>query len=151
MPADDPSGSGPIRRYFRPSQVWVSEAANDRFPFYLRQVAVSVGKIIERRQPEALKKLRINARLRVLNNPLTVVEQARFLAEQYAAGSVRPHYEPQLVNLYNATWKVIGDRHAADPQSIGPAVADMPLMVRRRGQLAVVNSGQRVQADLCPR
>ena len=142
LPADDPSGSGPVRRYFRPSHVWVSGAANDRFPFYLRQVAVSVSKIIERRQSEALKKLKINARLRVLNNPQTVVEQARFLAEQYAAGSVRPHYEPQLVNLYNATWKVIGDRQVADLQSAGPAVADMPLMVRRRGQLAVVTPGK---------
>ena len=50
-----PPGAALSGVYFRPSHVWVSGAANDRFPFYLRQVAVSVSKIIERRQPEALK------------------------------------------------------------------------------------------------
>lgn len=142
LPADDPSSTGPTRRYFRPGEVWVSGAMNERFPFYLRQVAVSVGKVIERRQNEVLKPLRVNARLRVLNNPATVVQQARFLAEQYAAGTVRAHYEPQLVNLYNSTWRMIGERHAADPQSLAPVSADTPLLVRRRSQLTVVVPGK---------
>lgn len=135
LPADDPSSEGSVRRFYRPSDVWVS--SNERFPFYLRQVAVTIGKIIDRRQPDALNKLRIYARLRVLNDPATAIEQARFLASQYSAGTVRPHYEQQLANLYNATWKLIADKHAGDPQATGKAANDMPILVRRRANLAV--------------
>lgn len=140
LPADDPSSEGPVRRFYRPSDVWV--ASNERFPFYLRQVAVSIGKIIDRRQPDALKKLRGYGRLRVLNDASTAIEQSHFLASQYAAGTVRPHYEQQLANLYNATWKVIADKHAADPQATGKAVNDMPILVRRRSDLAVTTPGR---------
>jgi hypothetical protein len=142
LPAEDPSPNGPVRRFFRAADVWVPGAANERFPFYLRQISVSIGKIIDRRQPEALRKLRAYARLRVLNDPATVVEQARFLAVQYAAGTVRPHYESQLSNLYNATWKLIAEKHAADPQAIGKAENDMPILVRRSANLAVAIPGQ---------
>lgn len=135
LPADDPSSEGPGRRFYRPSDVWVS--SNERFPFYLRQVAVTISKIIDRRQPDALSKLRTYGHLRVLNDPATAIEQARFLASQYAAGTVPPHYEQQLANLYNATWKLIADRHAADPQATGKATNDMPILVRRRAGLAV--------------
>ncbi|QIO48174.1 DUF3883 domain-containing protein (plasmid) [Rhizobium leguminosarum bv. trifolii] len=142
LPADDPSSDGPVRSFYRPADVWVSGAANDRFPFYLRQVAVSIGKIIDRRQPDALRKLRTFGRLRVLNDPATAIDQARFLASQYAAGTVRPHYEPQLTNLYNATWKIIADKHAADPNATGKAANDMPILVRRRADLAVAIPGK---------
>lgn len=135
LPADDPSSEGPVRRFYRPSDVWVS--SNERFPFYLRQVAVAIGRIIDRRQPDALKKLRVYGRLRLLNDPAIALDQARFLASQYAAGTVRPHYEQQLANLYNATWKVIADKHAADPQATGKVANDMPILVRRRADLAV--------------
>jgi hypothetical protein len=135
LPAEDPSSEGPVRRFYRPSNVWVS--SNERFPFYLRQVAVAIGRIIDRRQPDALKKLRIYGRLRLLNDPAIALDQARFLASQYAAGTVRPHYEQQLANLYNATWKVIADKYAADPQATGKAANDMPILVRRRADLAV--------------
>lgn len=135
VPADDPSSEGPTRRFYRPSDVWVS--SNERFPFYLRQVAVTIGKIIDRRQPDALKKLRKYGHLRVLNDPATAIEQARFLASQYAAGTVRPHYEQQLANLYNTTWKAIADKHAADPQATAKTANDMPILVRRRADLAV--------------
>jgi hypothetical protein len=135
LPADDPSSDGPVRRFYSPSDVWVS--SNERFPFYLRQVAVTIGRIIDRRQPDALKQLRIYGRLRLLNDPAIALDQARFLASQYAAGTVRPHYEQQLANLYNATWKVIADKHAADPQATGKAANDMPILVRRRADLAV--------------
>ena len=137
LPADDPSSEGPVRHFYRPSDVWVS--SNERFPFYLRQVAVTISKIIDRRQPDALKKLRIYGRLRVLNDPATAIEQARFLASQYAAGTVRPHYEQQLANLYNATWKVIADKHAGDPQATSMVENDMPVLVRRRADLAVTD------------
>lgn len=135
LPADDPSSEGLVRRFYRPSDVWVS--SNERFPYYLRQVAVTIGKTIDRRQPDALKQLRIYGRLRVLNDPATAIEQACFLASQYAAGTVRPHYEQQLANLYNATWKVIADKHAGDPQATSKAANDMPILVRRRTDLAV--------------
>jgi hypothetical protein len=135
LPVDDPSSEGPVRHFYRPSDVWVS--SNERFPFYLRQVAVAIGRIIDRRQPEALKNLRTYGRLRLLNDPEIALDQALFLASQYAAGTVRPHYEQQLSNLYNATWKVIADRHAADPQATGKAPNNMPILVRRRADLAV--------------
>jgi hypothetical protein len=135
LPADDPSPEGPIRHFYRPSDVWVS--SNERFPFYLRQVAVTIGKVIDRRQPDALKKLRTYGRLRVLNDPATAIEQARFLGSQYASGTVRPHYEQQLANLYSATWKLIADKHAGDPQATGKATNDMPILARRRSDLAV--------------
>ena len=136
LPADDPSSEGPVRRFYQPSDVWVS--SNERFPFYLRQVAVAIGRIIDRRQPDALKKLRIYGQLRLLNDPAIALDQARFLASQYAAGTVRPHYEQQLANHYNATWKVIADKHAADPHATGKAANDMPILVRRRADLAVI-------------
>ena len=142
LPAEDPSSGDPVRRFYKAADVWVASAANDRFPFFLRQIAVSINKVIDRLQPEALRKLRSYAHLRVLNNPLTVVEQARFLAAQYSAGTVRPHYEPQLVNLYNSTWKVIADKHASDPQAITKASNDMPILVRRGADLAVAVPGK---------
>lgn len=135
LPADDPTPEGPVRKFYRPSDIWIS--SNDRFPFYLRQVAVSIGKIIDRRQPDALKKLRIFGHIRVLNDPGTAIEQAYFLASQYAAGTVRPHYEQQLANLYSVTWKTIADKHAGDPQATRKAPEDMPILVRRRSDLAV--------------
>ncbi len=136
LPADDPSSEGPVRRFYRPSDVWVS--SNERFPFYLRQVAVGIGRIIDRLQPDALKKLRIYGQLRLLNDPAIALDQARFLASQYAAGTVRPHYEQQLANLYNATWKVLADRHEADPHATGKAANDMSILVRRRADLVVI-------------
>jgi Domain of unknown function (DUF3883) len=142
LPADDPSPHGPVRRFYRPADIWVSGTASDRFPFYLRQIAVSIGKIIDRRQPEALRNMRVYARLRVLNNSSTIIEQAHFLAEQFAAGTVRAHYEPQRTNLYNITWKAIADKYAADALSVGKASADMPLLVKRRGDLAVAIPGR---------
>lgn len=135
LPADDQSPDGPIRRFYRPSDVWVSN--NERFPFFLRQAAVTISKAIDRRQPEALKKLRNYGRLRVLNDPSTAIDQACFLASQYAAGTVRPHFEPQLANLYNVTWKIIADRHVLNPLATGKAPSDMPLLVRRRANLTV--------------
>ncbi|MCA3080979.1 MAG: hypothetical protein ING71_19605, partial [Rhodocyclaceae bacterium] len=33
LPADDPSTDGPVRRFYRPTDVWVSN--NERFPFFL--------------------------------------------------------------------------------------------------------------------
>ncbi|WP_299363933.1 hypothetical protein [uncultured Paracoccus sp.] len=105
-------------------------------------MAVSVAKIIDRRQPDAIRKLRTFGQLRVLNDPATAIEQARFLASQYAAGTVRPHYEPQLTNLYNATWKVLADKHAAEPRAAEKAGNDMPILVRRRGDLVVAIPGK---------
>ncbi len=142
LPAEDPSSGGPIRHFYRAADIWVAGAANDRFPFFLRQISVSINKVIDRLQPEALHRLRSYARLRVLNNPLTVVDQACFLAAQYFAGIVRPHYEPQLVNLYNSTWKMIADKHAADPQAIAKPANDMPILFRRGTNLAVAIPGK---------
>jgi Domain of unknown function (DUF3883) len=139
VPADDPSPAGPVRSHYRPCDVWV--AGNDRFPFYLRQIAVSLGKVIERAPPDALERLVGKANLRILNAGATLLDQVRFLAEQFACGAVSRHYEPQLVNLYNATWKAITDRQVSDLRSIVSADARMPLLVRRSGELAMVVPG----------
>lgn len=141
IPADDPTPAGIVRSHYRPCQVWVAGMANDRFPFYLRQIAVSLSKAIERTQPFGLRRLVGEADLRILNAQATLVDQARFLAEQFASGVVSRHYEPQLANLYNATWKGIADRQASDPQLLARASARMPLLARRGGELAVVTPG----------
>ncbi|OYU72926.1 MAG: hypothetical protein CFE32_22375, partial [Alphaproteobacteria bacterium PA3] len=50
LPTDEVSPEGPVRRFYRLSDVWVSN--NERFPYYLRQVAITIGKVIDRRQPD---------------------------------------------------------------------------------------------------
>ncbi|WP_375460069.1 sacsin N-terminal ATP-binding-like domain-containing protein [uncultured Enterovirga sp.] len=140
LPADDPTPAGPVRRHYRPAHVWVS-SGSDRYPPYLRQMAMQPHRTIERRQPEALRQLTDWGKLRVLGSRDTLVEQLGFLTEQFAAGVVGRYYEPQLANLYGATWRAVADRHAAEPAWPGAAPPGLRVLARRNGELTAVTPG----------
>ncbi len=144
IPADDPTPGGSARAHYRPCDVWIS-AGNERFPPYLRQVAIGVGRAIERRQPDAFQKLVRWGHLRVLNSRDCLIQQLGFLADQFAAGGVGRYYEPQLSNLYGATWRAIADRHAAEPAWPGPAPSELRVLARRKGELIAVVPGAKEQ------
>ncbi len=147
LPADNPAPGGAERHHYRPADVWAGSGI-ERYPPYLRQLALPVHRVLERRQPEALQKLSKWADLRVLGRRDTLVEQLAFLADQFGAGGVGRYYEPQLANLYAATWRAVADRHAALPEWPGPAKAQMKLLVRRAGELTVLTPGGKSAAPI---
>lgn len=141
MPADDPrAGTEAVRGHFRPRDVWTA-APGERFPYYLRQPAVALSKAIERAGETARARLVDHARLRVLNRPATLLEQARFLAAQFHSGAVSRYYEPQFLNLYNGAWKGVADRHALEPAAFANVSPPALLVVRRGGEVAAVAPG----------
>ena len=135
MPADDPQASEAVRGHFAPCDVWISGASGERFPYYLRQPAVALSKAIERVGEAGRERLTGLARLRVLWERTTLLEQTRFLADQFRSGTVNRHYEPQFVNLYSATWKAIADWYATDPSAFANATVPELLVVRRGSEL----------------
>lgn len=141
MPADDPQPSGAVRGHFAPCDVWVAGAPGERFPYYLRQPAVALSKAIERLGEAGRGRLTKCARLRVLGERVTLLDQARFLADQFRRGTVNRHFEPQFINLYGATWRAIVDRYASDPRAFAGATAPECLVVRRGSELR--QAGQR--------
>ena len=141
MPADDPRASGAVRGHFAPCDVWISGASGERFPYYLRQPAVALSKAIERVGEAGRDRLIGLARLRVLGERKTLLEQARFLADQFRSETVKRHYEPQFINLYSATWKAIPDWYATDANAFAEVTAPEYLVVRRRSELLVAAPG----------
>ena len=151
MPADDPQASGAVRGHFVPCDVWISGASGERFPYYLRQPAVALSKAIERVSEAGRKRLIRHARLRVLGKRTTLLEQARFLADQFRSGTVSRHYEPQFINLYSLTWKAIADRYATDPNSFAEATVPELLVVRRGSELLSAAPGTVDAPPVCVR
>ena len=135
MPADDPQESGAVRGHFAPCDVWIASASGERFPYFLRQPAVGLSKAIERLGEAGRERLIKRARLRVLGERSILIDQARFLAEQFRRRTVNRHYEAQFANLYSATWKVIADRYASEPSAFAEAGAPECLVVRRNSEL----------------
>ena len=135
MPADDPQVSGAVRGHFAPRDVWISGASGERFPYYLRQPAVALSKAIERVGEAGRERLTSLARLRVLGDRKTLLEQARFLAHQFRSGTVNRHYEPQFINLYSTTWKAIADWYASDPSAFTEVTVPEFLVVRQGSEL----------------
>ncbi|MBE3640520.1 sacsin N-terminal ATP-binding-like domain-containing protein [Mangrovicoccus algicola] len=140
MPAEEPSADGGRRGHYRLSEIWVSNGI-DRYPYYLRQLTARTARALDRAPPNAARRLKEFSLLRTLNQPGTQFAQLGFLAQQYEAGSVSQHYEPFLANLYNLTWKTAADRHAVEPQFPGTPDPEMPLLVRKAGDLMVVVPG----------
>ena len=138
MPADDPQTSGAVRSHFAPRDVWISGASGERFPYYLRQPAVALSKAIERVGEAGRERLTRHARLRVLGERTMLLEQARFLADQFRSRTVNRHYEPQFINLYSSTWKAIADWYATDPETFAKATVPEFLIVRRGSELLAV-------------
>ncbi len=152
MPADDPQKSGEsVRGHFAPCDVWISGASGERFPYFLRQPAVVLAKAIARVGESGREYLTKHARLRVLWEPTTLLEQARFLAEQFGSGTVDRHYEPQFINVYSATWKAIADSFATNPNAFATAKAPEYLVVRRGSELSVAAPGTANTPPICVR
>ena len=151
MPADDPQTTEAVRDYFAPCDVWISGTLDERFPYYLRQPAVALARAIERIGGVGRAHLVARAGLRVLGAQPTLLEQARFLADQYRKGTVSRHYEPQFINLYSATWRAVADRYATDAQSFGKATVPEFLVARRRSELLAVSPGTADAPPICVR
>ena len=141
MPADDPQASEAARGHFAPCDVWIAGASSERFPYYLRQPAVALSRAFDRVGEAGRERLTGLARLRVLMESGTLLEQARFLSDQFHSGTVSRHYEPQFVNLYSATWKAVADRYATDPETVAEAAVPEFLVVRRGGELLAAAPG----------
>ena len=151
MPADDPQPSGAVRGHFGPCEVWIAGTSGERFPYFLRQPAVALSKAIERLGEAGRERLTKHARLRVLGERTTLLDQARFLADQFRRGTVNRHYEPQFINLYSATWKAITDRYATNPNAFDEAAAPEWLVVRRGSELLAVAPGTADTPTICVR
>ena len=151
MPAEDPQETEAVRGHFPPSDVWISAASGERFPYYLRQPAVALAKAIERTGDVGRGNLVARAGVRVLGERSTLLEQARFLANQYRNGTVSRHYEPQFINLYNSTWRAIADWYATDAQTFDTGTVPEFLVVRRRSELFAVSPGAADTPPICVR
>ena len=151
MSADDPHASGAVRGHFAPCDVWVSGASGERFPYYLRHPAVALAKAIERTGEAGRERLTRLARLRVLGERTTLIEQTRFLADQFRSGTVNRHYEPQFINLYSATWKAIADWYSTDPSAFANATVPELLIVRRGSELLATTPGTADTPPICVR
>ena len=151
MPADDPQESEAVRGHFAPCDVWIASASGDRFPYYLRQPAVPLSKAIERLGEAGRERLTKHARLRILGERTTLLDQARFLADQFRRRTVNRHYEPQFVNLYSATWKMIADRYATEPSAFAEVSAPECLVVRRGSELLALTPGMADTPPICVR
>ena len=99
----------------------------------------------------ARKHLVARAGLRVLGERSTLLEQARFLADQHRGGTVNRHYEPQFINLYSSTWRAIADWYATDAQAFDEATVPEFLVVRRRSELLAVSPGTTDAPPICVR
>ena len=151
MPADDPQASGAVRAHFAPCDIWISGASGERFPYFLRQPAVALAKAIERVGEAGRERLIRLARLRVLGERTMLLEQARFLADQFRGGTVNRHYEPQFINLYSSTWKSVADRYASDPNTFVNATVPELLVVRRGSELLAAALGSADTPPICVR
>jgi hypothetical protein len=148
MPADDQTPDGPVRAHFKPCDVWIAGYSGDRFPYYLRQPASAVAKVIERSSHPILERLTARAELRMLNSKATLIQQACFLAEQFERRSISRHYEPQFANLYASTWRAIADRYEVDAAAFAKIVELPDLVARRGGELALVKPGKPGQPNV---
>ena len=151
MPADDPQVSGAVRGHFAPCDVWISGGSGERFPFYLRQPAVALSKAIDRVGESGRERLTGLARLRVLEERKSLLEQARFLADQFRCEAVNRHYEPQFINLYSSTWKAIADWYATDTNAFAGVTAPEFLVVRRGSELLAAAPGSADTPTICVR
>lgn len=136
VPCDEPSGDGMRRRRYTGHQVWLS-VSTDRYPPFLRRPSYKLARALDRASDAAMDSLRRRAEFRTFNAGDSLLDQAAFLAEQFADGCVRRFYERELMNIYNRCWTRLAEQHGT-PEAAAPA-GKMPvqLLVRRRGQLGL--------------
>jgi len=107
--------------FVRPSQIWLAAEGAERFPPFLRRPAIPVMRALEQATQDQIKSLRGRAGLRVLNQPETLIEQAEFIAEQYAGEGFDRYFERHLLNLQAmlATRSAGGAANSADVLKAG--------------------------------
>lgn len=131
IPALEPTSHGSEPVAVRPWQIWMAAESGERFPFFLRRPAIPVMRALDRASAPHLAAIRKHTTLRTLDDPTTLLQQATFLASQFAKPGFETFYERHLANLYAGTWQRIADhyRNIALP---GSASAP-PLLLARRG------------------
>ncbi|PTS89118.1 protein NO VEIN domain-containing protein [Caulobacter sp. HMWF009] len=131
VPADEPSVSGGRRVLARPSDIWMAPEAGDRFPSFLRRPAVPVMRALERAGPNQIQILQARGGLHIFDDPNGLVDQAVFLAEQYAKEGFDRYFERRLLNLYFATWRKIAERFGRG--QLGTQAHPPHILLARRG------------------
>ena len=131
IPADEPSASGGRRVSARPSDIWMALEAGDRFPSFLRRPAVPVMRALERAGPNQIQILQTRGGLHLFDDPNGLVDQAVFLAEQYAKEGFDRYFERRLLNLYFATWRKIAERFGRG--QLGTQTHPPHVLLARRG------------------
>jgi hypothetical protein len=136
VPCDEPSGDGPRRRRYSGNQVWLS-ASTDRYPPFLRCPSYKFRRALDRASDTAMNSLRRHAEFRTFYAGDSLLDQAAFLAEQFADGCVRRFHERELINIYARCWTRLAEQHGT-PEAAAPAgKTPAQLLVRRRGQLGL--------------
>jgi hypothetical protein len=139
IPADEPSTGGTRPVAVRPSEIWLApEGGADRFPSFLRRPTSPIMRTLDRSNPEQIRTLRSRTLLRVLNQAETLLEQAEFLAQQYASEGFDRYFERHFLNLYNRTWVLLADRVNSGAITLDGRSGPQTLVVRRGSQPEVV-------------
>lgn len=130
MPAEEPTTDAMRKVAVRPSQIWISGDSGERFPSFLRRPSIPVLRELERATVPQLAALRKYAELKTLGDPNTLIEQAAFLAEQFARDGFDRYFERHLLNLYHATWHQLAARVAGGAIDPAKAAAPTRLLIR---------------------
>ncbi|RWN52715.1 hypothetical protein [Mesorhizobium sp.] len=138
IPADEPSPDGTRHVNVKPSEIWLAADGAERFPSFLRRPAIPVMRALEKATQDHIKALRIRASLRILNSVPTLVEQAEFLAQQYARDGFDRYFERHLLNLYHQTWIQIATRVGMGTLDLEGKTGPQTLIVRRGTEIEVV-------------
>ncbi|MDB5580839.1 MAG: hypothetical protein JWR80_6015 [Bradyrhizobium sp.] len=138
IPADEPSTDGARAVVVTPSDIWLTDTT-ERFPSFLRRPAAPVMRALEKAGQNQIRTLTMHASLRVLNAAETLMEQAGFLAQQYAREGFGRYFERHLINLYHHTWTQIASRVAAGELDLDDKEVPRPLIVRRGHESEVID------------
>lgn len=132
VPCEEPGADDLRRRRCTGREVWLA-SGGDRYPPFLRRPTYRLSRALDRASDKALGQLRSLAGVRTFNAGDSLIEQAAFLAAQYADGCVRRFYDRELMNIYSRCWVRLADQLAE--VAVLTARAPERLLVRRRGQL----------------
>lgn len=134
LPCEEPGADGLKRSRQEGAKVWLPRGS-DRFPPFLRRLSYKLARALDRTPDAVADTLRKHAGLKTFNAPDTLLEQAGFLAEQFAQGCIRRFHERELVNIYARCWARLAEKYGAEDATVPPGKPPATLLVRRRGQL----------------
>lgn len=138
FPIDDPGPSGAEPVVVRPSEVWMFDGGSERFVPFLRRPVVSIRRQLERASERLIQNLKVQAGLRIFNDPAVLPAQLEFLAEQYVGEGFDRFFERHLVNLYNRSWLLL----ANEATDLAPKAAPSRILVKRGQALHLVTMAQ---------